>query len=117
MTRSPDKDDRAVIVRLAEQGTSVRRIAKITLWSRPTVSKILAQEGFDPKTGRIPTTPPGASTAPEGGHLDFAAQMKKVDEETEAWWTSLSVEEQDRIISQGPPQDRTVDGGFLDKAY
>ena len=114
MTRSPDRDDRAVILRLAEQGVSVRRIAKITKWSRPTVSKLLRQEGFDSRTGKLPT-PLGAAEAPEGG-FDFEAEMSKVDEDTRAWWRTLTPEEQDRIIAMGPPEDRNT-GGFLDASY
>jgi hypothetical protein len=114
MTRSPDRDDRAVILRLAEQGVSVRKIAKITLWSRPTISKVLQQAGFDPTKGKLPT-PLGASSAPEGS-FNFEEEMRKVEEETRTWWTSLTDEERDRIIAQGPPEDRNT-GGVLDPVY
>ena len=115
MTRSPDRDDRRLILKLAEQGVSVRRIAKIVMWSRPTVSKILSEEGFDPKKGKLSTPPLGAQEAPEGG-FDFEEEMEKVDQELKQWWDGLSVEQQDEIIAQGPAEDRET-SGFLDKNY
>jgi hypothetical protein len=105
-----------VILRLAQQGVSARRISKITLWSRPTISKVLAAAGFDPTKGKLPT-PLGAQEAPEG-NFNFEEKMREVDEELKQWWGSLTDEERDRIIAQGPPEDRrNTEGGFLDEAY
>jgi hypothetical protein len=85
MARSPDPDDKRVIVRLAEQGISVRRISKLVRWSRPTVSKVLQEQGFDPNTKRV------ASGSPEGGGVeaptfDYEASMKQADTDAQASW-------------------------------
>lgn len=117
MTRSPDRDDRKVIVKLAEGGTSVRRIAKITKWSRPTISKVLAGEGFDPNTKRVASGSPegvGGAGAPT---FDFEAEMRAVDEELKQWWDSLTDEEREQERAKGPEEARTGDGGFLDRSY
>ena len=78
------------------------------------MSKVLAEEGFDPTTGKLPT-PSGAQEAPEGS-FHFEEEMRKVDEETLAWWGTLTPEEQDRIIAMGPPEEPST-GGFLDVGY
>jgi aspartate oxidase len=65
MARSPHRDDVAAILKLAENGLSVRKIATVMTWSRPTIAKVLAQAGFDPTKGKLPVTPLGAE-APEG---------------------------------------------------
>ncbi len=114
MARSPDRDDKRIILRLAEQGVSARKISKITLWSRPTISKVLQQEGFDPERKVFP----GSSGAGEHQEeaFDFKEEMRKVDEETRAWWRTLTPEQQDRIIAMGPPEDASS-RGFLGADY
>jgi hypothetical protein len=117
VTRSPDRDDKRLILKLAEQGVSVRRIAKLTTWSRPTISKVLAQEGFDPNTKRVATgSPEGGGGADHAPTLDFEEEMRQVDRETQNWWDGLSHETQDLIIRSGPEED-SGPGGFLDKNY
>jgi hypothetical protein len=86
MTRSPDRDDRAVIVRLAEQEVSIRRIAKITKWSRPTIKKVLDSAGFDPSTKRIATGSPTGGVADSAPTVDYEASMKQADADARALW-------------------------------
>jgi hypothetical protein len=86
VTRSPGRDDRAVILKLAEQGVSVRRIAKITKWSRPTISKVLAAAGWDPNTKRVATGSPEEGGGSDTPTFDYEAEMARADADAQASW-------------------------------
>ena len=54
MPYQPESEDRRQILQLAEQGLSVRKIADLVPWSRPTIAKVLREEGWDPKRPKLP---------------------------------------------------------------
>jgi hypothetical protein len=70
--------------------------------SRAIISRLRSRYALDkPQAPASPEREAGASPS-TGAVVDIEAELEKVDQELRDWWDTLSDEEKDELIRQGP---------------
>jgi hypothetical protein len=95
----------------ANPQASVRSVASRFSRSRPTIDSLRSRYALDKLQAPDPDLEePRASVAPS---FDIEEEFRRLDEELQRWWDTLTDEEKEAHHKQAP-KSRPPTGGFLD---